>query len=815
MVHSNEGRRLVRTVFESLEGRRLLAAVTSATADLRGFSQGLNYTFDTSVTDTQVLNALSLLDLARSATVSRTNLAVATTGANQKRVTWPGLAAGGTLTGVLEDGHYEAIVEDGTGSPLSAPSVLPFAFYRGDANGDTDVDFDDLVVLAQNYNLSGKTYSQGDFNYSGTVDFDDLVVLAQKYNTKLAPLPAVSNSLATGSNTSSSITLNFSPPIDPITGVTSTLFTGFRVFRSTDGVNFSQVSSDTDPVLQANGGALYTYTDPSLSAGTKYWYRVRPFNTNGANGAPTGNWHTTNKVWSVTGLPAPVDIQALQSEQDQLTLTWAAGDTVSSPNLVEYRVFRSTTPGYAGTQVGTIAPGQPFEFTATLPALNTVEYYYVQAVRTDTGAQSFFSPIVATPPAAPNDVAVQFVEAQGALEVTWAASATPDTVFNVYRSTVPTFDADPLVNLIASNVDATSYLDTNVVADTRYFYQVTAVGPVEGSIQPLLQDPPQSIASDRVSQVTTSSAAPTHVTVEVVDDNDVQLTWQDNSFLETGFVLEGRLAGTETWASLGQVNGDQTHAFLSGLASETDYEFRVGADFLLGPNRYSDFASTTTKAVGDATQLVLVILGHNQSLNDVTYDGTDQLAGLSQAALRLRNDGFKYPVQNNRPTYRVRRASEYAGDNPDINADGTGAMYDWALSELQSNQGILNVAVIGFSHGAAIARLVANRLDAARTFTDLWRVRYTAFIDAIQRVAFDDFLPVGPERRIPSLSDTSNYRHDSFYSSLAWNPFTNPVHGGASNGGNNFPIALGHLAIDKSSDILNSVIDRTRTQLGT
>jgi len=55
----------------------------------------------------------------------------------------------------------------------------------GDANADGFVDFNDLVTLAQNYNVADgqRRWSQGDFNYDGNVDFADLVATAQNYNT--------------------------------------------------------------------------------------------------------------------------------------------------------------------------------------------------------------------------------------------------------------------------------------------------------------------------------------------------------------------------------------------------------------------------------------------------------------------------------------------------------------------------------------------------------------------------------------------------------------------------------------------------------
>jgi hypothetical protein len=55
----------------------------------------------------------------------------------------------------------------------------------GDATADGSVDFNDLVKLAQNYNVvdGQRRWSDGDFNYDGNVDFNDLVALAQGYNS--------------------------------------------------------------------------------------------------------------------------------------------------------------------------------------------------------------------------------------------------------------------------------------------------------------------------------------------------------------------------------------------------------------------------------------------------------------------------------------------------------------------------------------------------------------------------------------------------------------------------------------------------------
>ncbi len=50
-----------------------------------------------------------------------------------------------------------------------------------DSNLDGNVNFADLVAVAQNYGSAGKVWAQGDFNGDGSVDFADLVAVAQNY----------------------------------------------------------------------------------------------------------------------------------------------------------------------------------------------------------------------------------------------------------------------------------------------------------------------------------------------------------------------------------------------------------------------------------------------------------------------------------------------------------------------------------------------------------------------------------------------------------------------------------------------------------
>ena len=92
------------------------------------------------------------------------------------------------LLRTLEDmyglGHAGAQQSKAVAAGIGSAAISDVFALPGDATGDGIVNFDDLVILAQNYNQSGNTsYQIGDFTNDGLVNFDDLVILAQHYNS--------------------------------------------------------------------------------------------------------------------------------------------------------------------------------------------------------------------------------------------------------------------------------------------------------------------------------------------------------------------------------------------------------------------------------------------------------------------------------------------------------------------------------------------------------------------------------------------------------------------------------------------------------
>jgi hypothetical protein len=86
------------------------------------------------------------------------------------------LAIGSAVASVVGATSFAGETVDGT-------TLLVATTLKGDANLNFVVNFDDLLLLAQNYGGTSKIWTHGDSDYNGTVNFDDLLALAQNYGS--------------------------------------------------------------------------------------------------------------------------------------------------------------------------------------------------------------------------------------------------------------------------------------------------------------------------------------------------------------------------------------------------------------------------------------------------------------------------------------------------------------------------------------------------------------------------------------------------------------------------------------------------------
>lgn len=229
--------------------------------------------------------------------------------------------------------------------------------------------------------------------------------------------------------------------------------TSYNVKRSTvSGGPYTTLASPTST----------SYSDPSLTNGTTYYYVVTAINAAGESAL-------SNQASAVPGssvLPAPTGLKGVAGNQ-QASLTWGTVTGATSYNL-----YRSTGGSYYGTLYQQGLTGTTYSDMGLTNS--TVYSYYVCAVNVNgQGSQS--ASISLTPGAAALAAPSLSVQSSGSTSVSLSwTSVTGAASYNVYRSTAAGGEGSvPL----ATGTTSTSYSDSGLTSGTTYYYKVVAVGP--------------------------------------------------------------------------------------------------------------------------------------------------------------------------------------------------------------------------------------------------------------------------------------------------------------------------------------------------
>lgn len=233
---------------------------------------------------------------------------------------------------------------------------------------------------------------------------------------------------------------------------TSPGITGNNVYRSTSG-------SGGPYNLLANLGAVTSYSDTAVSAGSTYYYSVTAVSADGESALSAYAGATTIP-------PTPTGLTATAGNA-QVALSWSAATGAASYNVK--RAIASGGPYTTLTNVSTAS------FTDTT-AVNGTTYYYVVSALNGSGESANSSQVSATPsapqlPAAPTSLTASSPQRRK-ITLNWTQSASPGITNNkIYRAMV---NGGPYT-LVTTIAAATTYSDTGLTSGTTYYYVVTAV----------------------------------------------------------------------------------------------------------------------------------------------------------------------------------------------------------------------------------------------------------------------------------------------------------------------------------------------------
>lgn len=244
-----------------------------------------------------------------------------------------------------------------------------------------------------------------------------------------------------------------------------------------------------------------------------------------------------------------------------------------------------------GTYYAVTADSGGYAIPITAPGAYVVTFSgAVSAVRSVTvGDVSVLLDLVTTPaavPDAPSGLTVALA-AQTAITLTWTDNSNDEDGFKIERSPD---GSSGWTQVGTVGADVTIYADTGLTCETPYYYRARAYNATGDS------------AYSNVANGTTSAcpvlppAAPTNLSVALVSQTAITLTWTDASANETGFRIEWSPDGSSGWTQVGMVGANVTTFVNAGLTPSTPYFYRVAAYNTAGDSDYSNVATGTTEA---------------------------------------------------------------------------------------------------------------------------------------------------------------------------------------------------------------------------
>lgn len=208
------------------------------------------------------------------------------------------------------------------------------------------------------------------FNAAGASGYSNI---AQAVTPTSSPFGAPSNLIATAVS---------SGQIDLIWTDNSTTEDGFKLYRSTDGIEFFRTA-----ILEPN---VTTFSNTGRPAGTTYYYRVLAFNATGTTAFSNTVMVTTFPAATVTP-NAPTNLAASAISPTQIRLTWVD----NSNNEIAFKLYRSLD-GITFTEI--VKPGPNVTtYTDSLLTSKTKYYYRVRSYN-EAGSSAYSNVVNLTTP---------------------------------------------------------------------------------------------------------------------------------------------------------------------------------------------------------------------------------------------------------------------------------------------------------------------------------------------------------------------------------------------------------------------------------
>ena len=407
---------------------------------------------------------------------------------------------------------------------------------------------------------------------------------------------------STYSNARSAITTLNSPTSLSVTAVSSSQIsltwtdnslseTGYKIERSpVDDLHFTQVAT-----VGTNVGA---FTDSGLAEGTKYYYRVRAYNT-----LVNSDYTSEKNATTLSNIPiAPSGLTATVVSSSKITLAW----TDNSNNETGFIISRKT--GSGGTYADIHTTNENITIWSDTTVVDGTQYYYKVRATNSAGDSPNSNEVNGIALLAAPTAFTATAISSSQISLSWTDNSAAETGFKIERSPV---DDLHFTQIATVGANITTFTDSGLAESTKYYYRVRAYNALVNS---------DYTSEKNATTLANIPAAPSGLRVTSTTSSKIVLAWTDNSGNEAGFRIQRKQGATGTYTEIATPGANVTTYTDndSALLDGTQYYYKVCAYNSAGNSPFSNEVNGTT-ALASPTSLTATVV----SISQVNLNWTD------------------------------------------------------------------------------------------------------------------------------------------------------------------------------------------------
>lgn len=294
-----------------------------------------------------------------------------------------------------------------------------------------------------------------------------------------------------------------------------------------------------------------------------------------------------NGYWYLDTINAPTNLTIASATPSSIEINWT--DASTSEQGVE--IARSTN-GISGNYSSLeIVVGQNITSYTDNSVAPGLEYCYQVRVGSNySNVTPYSQPTCGTtptspPPATPSGLNSDVIDHQR-IDLSWIDNSSNELGFIIERALGA---GGVFVEIATLTANVTQFQNSGLLSDTEYCYRIRAynnngTSNHSGEICTITDQAPTGVPD-----------SPTGLSLSVINDQRIDLSWVDNANNESGFRIERATGAGATFVEIDVLGANIESYQSTNLASQTEYCYRVLAYNSQGASNYTNELCATTQ----------------------------------------------------------------------------------------------------------------------------------------------------------------------------------------------------------------------------